>query len=74
MLAVCRVLGVELDAAGGDKVDDEVTVEEKDVVDNPKLDAIAVGKLLVAEGNKDVGKTSADDTLVCELLMKLEAC
>jgi hypothetical protein len=74
MLAVCKVLGVELDGAGGDKVDDEVIVEEKDVVDNPKLDDIAVGKLLVAEGNKDVDKASADDTLVCELLMKLEAC
>jgi len=74
ILAVCRVLGVELDAAGDDKVDDEATVEEKDVVDNPKLDAIAVGKLLVAEGNKDVDRASADDTLVCELLMKLEAC
>ena len=72
-LTAGRVLGVALDAAGSVTVNDEVIVEDIDIVDNPRLD-IAVGKLLVAEGNKDVEEASADDTVVCELLMKLEAC
>jgi len=72
-LTAGRVLGVALDAAGSVTVNDEVIVEDIDIVDNPRLD-IAVGKLLVAEGNKDEEEASADDTVVCELLMKLEAC
>jgi hypothetical protein len=71
-LIACRVVGVELDAAGGVTVDGEVIVE--DIVDTPRLDAIAVGKPLVAEGNEDMDRASDDDTLVCELPTELEAC
>lgn len=73
-LTVCKVLEVELDAAGGAPVCGEVFIDDMDIVDTPRLDTITVSELLVVGGNKDIDEATADDTPVCEILVELEAC
>lgn len=61
------MLEVKLEALGG-----EVIVEDIDVVDNPRLDAITVSTLLVMEGNKNRNGAIADDVPVCALPVEPE--